>query len=94
MGASGGARLVGPVGAVAEIIIQAGERELDRGVGDAGEMARGFVVFGDCRLGQRSEHRRCEARCPRVRHESSTNSLDRHPEGGGRPWLHGLHEWS
>ena len=47
VGAGCGAGFVGAVGAVAEVVVEAGDGEGEVGGRDAGEGCRGFVKFGD-----------------------------------------------
>lgn len=51
-----GARFVGTIGAVAEIVVQAGDGKVYRGGRYACEGFRVFVVFGNYSVGQQSSH--------------------------------------
>lgn len=48
VGAGGGARFVGAVGAVAAVVVDLAQAELDCRVGDAGEVIFALVMGGDC----------------------------------------------
>lgn len=52
MGAGGGARFVGAIGAVAEVVVQPGDGELYGRRRDTIECIQGFVEFSDCACGQ------------------------------------------